>query len=275
MTRPLAAAFLLLAAHFAAASPFGDQHNTQLPNFAVDISAGDPLGQSFIPRWRPNFAQLMFADTELNDRGATFRVHIREGAGFAGPILGTSRSVYLPDGWGLDEFFGGWIVWLPFNQEVPVVADSPYTFELEQLSGDAFQIFGADPSDYARGDAYQNGAPRSGDYSFVVGSGYDTRPIPDFDNDFDVDGADLLIWQRNAGTVGTAWRRDGDADGDLNVDGADLAAWQANFGDFGHFATTIPEPAALALFALALPAATSASRKCKLPDFPRKRNHPD
>ena len=74
----------------------------------------------------------------------------------------------------------------------------------------------------------------------------------DFDNDFDVDGADFLAWQRGVGISGTAMQSDGDANGDTNVDAEDLAIWQRQFGLASNTGTvsalsSVPEPAALTL----------------------------
>jgi hypothetical protein len=60
-------------------------------------------------------------------------------------------------------------------------------------------------------------------------SGFFENPA-DWDSDRDIDGNDLLIWQRNLGTVypdnGTG---PGDADGDSDVDTDDLTLWQRYF----------------------------------------------
>jgi hypothetical protein len=80
----------------------------------------------------------------------------------------------------------------------------------------------------------------------------------DFDLDGDVDGRDLMIWQRNYGygdglALGgevTALRTHGDTNGDWKVDGLDLADWQANYGSGGSLAastTAVPEPATIAI----------------------------
>lgn len=75
----------------------------------------------------------------------------------------------------------------------------------------------------------------------------------DFDDDGDVDGADLLIWQRGFGTGTT--QAQGNADGDGDVDAADLAIWKTQFGSTGlatSAAGAVPEPAALGLAGLAV-----------------------
>lgn len=73
----------------------------------------------------------------------------------------------------------------------------------------------------------------------------------DFNNDNIVDGADFLIWQRGLGPAGT--NLTGDADGNGVVDAADLAIWKSQFGGApaAVAAVAVPEPATLALGALA------------------------
>ncbi len=56
------------------------------------------------------------------------------------------------------------------------------------------------------------------------------NPSADFDGDSDIDGSDFLIWQRNAGTTGTALRSDGDANTDTDVDADDLTIWTDQYG---------------------------------------------
>ena len=62
----------------------------------------------------------------------------------------------------------------------------------------------------------------------------ETQPTPafaDFDHDFDVDGADVLAWQRGLGTSAPdGTKAAGDADNDADVDADDLSIWQAQFG---------------------------------------------
>jgi len=84
----------------------------------------------------------------------------------------------------------------------------------------------------------------------------------DFDDDGDVDGGDLLIWQRGFGT-GTTLAQ-GNADGDGDVDAADLAIWKTQFGSTGlatASAAAVPEPASLGLAGLALGAIASLRRR--------------
>jgi hypothetical protein len=71
------------------------------------------------------------------------------------------------------------------------------------------------------------------------------RFTADFDEDGDVDGADLLEWRGNFGVNGFS-----DADDDGDFDGADFLAWQRRLGSglLGLAAVhPIPEPCAVAL----------------------------
>ena len=52
----------------------------------------------------------------------------------------------------------------------------------------------------------------------------------DFDQDNDVDGADLMHWQRNVGLTGQTNNSNGDANADTFVNGLDLVNWQNQFG---------------------------------------------
>ncbi|HEX6960376.1 MAG TPA: hypothetical protein VF175_00805 [Lacipirellula sp.] len=65
----------------------------------------------------------------------------------------------------------------------------------------------------------------------------------DYDSDGDVDGGDLLAWQRQLGGPGSA-----DGNGNNVVDGPDLTVWENNFGagtSVAASATVIPEPASI------------------------------
>lgn len=80
----------------------------------------------------------------------------------------------------------------------------------------------------------------------------------DFDNDSDVDGADLLTWQRHLGATG-ATPALGDANNDQTVNALDLAVWKAQFG--GAAVAAVPEPSALGLLIVAATAALGAARR--------------
>jgi hypothetical protein len=92
-----------------------------------------------------------------------------------------------------------------------------------------------------------------GSASFFAASAFDTA---DFDEDGDVDGDDFGIWSIGFGTVApNGTKAIGDADGDLDVDGDDFGIWSIQFGNVGPpagaAASTVPEPASLALLGLA------------------------
>jgi hypothetical protein len=105
---------------------------------------------------------------------------------------------------------------------------------------------------------------QSGELVATVGAVvYETAADADFDNDGDVDGRDFLVWQRGVGTNSGATNSQGDANGDGAVNGADLALWRSRFGTTAVQATVgaVPEPASLALAALAALAASVRRRK--------------
>jgi len=71
----------------------------------------------------------------------------------------------------------------------------------------------------------------------------------DFDNDGDVDGADLLQWQSDFGGLGS------DANGSGISDGADFLIWQRQFSGgvlAGASTAAVPEPTSLMLMLAAL-----------------------
>ncbi|QDT73550.1 phage tail protein [Lacipirellula limnantheis] len=68
----------------------------------------------------------------------------------------------------------------------------------------------------------------------------------DFNFDGVIDGADVLIWQRNFGAL-NAQRHQGNADPDTDVDAFDLAIWKTEFGGPALPLESVPEPTTLAL----------------------------
>jgi hypothetical protein len=97
--------------------------------------------------------------------------------------------------------------------------------------------------------------PGTGKDVVLIGLSSQTVAVDDadFDGDSDVDGDDLLIWQRGLG-VGAS-NATGDADGDTDVDAVDLSIWRMQFGDGpggAGFASAVPEPAAGVMLAVAL-----------------------
>ncbi|MDZ4658813.1 MAG: hypothetical protein SH868_14655 [Bythopirellula sp.] len=68
----------------------------------------------------------------------------------------------------------------------------------------------------------------------------------DFDGDGDVDGRDLLVWQRGYGLTGQGDNSMGDANRDGEVTSADLEIWELQYGEPGELsaAVAVPEPTA-------------------------------
>ena len=82
-----------------------------------------------------------------------------------------------------------------------------------------------------------------------------TAPRADFDSDLDVDGADFLAWQQNAGLATDATSAHGDTELDADVDGVDLVVWRRTFGTTAvstSATVAIPEPATILLVALSI-----------------------
>ncbi|QEG34024.1 TolB-like translocation protein [Bythopirellula goksoeyrii] len=70
----------------------------------------------------------------------------------------------------------------------------------------------------------------------------------DFDLDDDIDGSDLLQWQRNVGATAMGAFATTDANHDGVVDSLDLGVWQAQYDTFESLlAAQIPEPSTLGL----------------------------
>ena len=115
----------------------------------------------------------------------------------------------------------------------------------------------------------------AGPYAFIVASEATTGTPPtlmieytlpaadgDFDGDDDVDGADLLRWQRGLGlTGGAATNAAGNANGDSVIDGSDLTVWRFQFGSAVPAVGAVPEPATTALVMLAGAGAGIAARQ--------------
>jgi hypothetical protein len=88
-------------------------------------------------------------------------------------------------------------------------------------------------------------------------------PSADFNENFNVDGPDLLNWLGGFGLAGSAVKGQGDADVDFDADGSDFLAWQRQLGSGSGVTAAIravPEPTALTLAALALGARLARKR---------------
>jgi hypothetical protein len=80
-----------------------------------------------------------------------------------------------------------------------------------------------------------------------------TPPLAgDFQEDGDVDDADLTFWRGGLGTTGTAYHMQGDADNDDDVDGRDFLIWQQQYGTPAPAASAVPEPTGAALITAAV-----------------------
>jgi hypothetical protein len=79
----------------------------------------------------------------------------------------------------------------------------------------------------------------------------------DFNSNGTIDAADYVVWRNNTPLIGGATQSQGDANGDGNVDDTDYELWRASFGSnvpgggLGA-ASTVPEPASVALMLVAM-----------------------
>jgi hypothetical protein len=121
-----------------------------------------------------------------------------------------------------------------------------------QLAGGVNNLNGAIAAAGGSHEVLWTGANTSG-LGFSV-DGLNVRPVApfsaDFNSDSDVDGADLLIWQRGLGPFSLP--AVGNANFDMRVDGLDLQVWRLQFGGAMGVATAVPEPAGAAVIACAL-----------------------
>jgi hypothetical protein len=88
----------------------------------------------------------------------------------------------------------------------------------------------------------------------------------DFDEDGDVDRADLGLWRAGFGTSSAATPREGDADRDGDADGQDFLIWQRNLGTAPPVGSesavgAIPEPASISMAATFAMLCLASSRK--------------
>lgn len=97
----------------------------------------------------------------------------------------------------------------------------------------------------------------------------------DFDGDDDVDGEDLLIFQRGLGLTGQTNNANGDADGSGTIDGLDLQIFQDQFGTDPPSVVAVqgvPEPSTAALLVVGALGAAGRLRRLHSKDESGVRN---
>jgi hypothetical protein len=107
-------------------------------------------GQSFTPTLSGiNFTRLSISDGDPGDGlGSTWFLNLRS-TGITGPILGTTASVYLPDGFtGHPNFF--------FPNTIPLTPGTRYWFDVNSPDGGAWNIVFA-AFHYPGGDGWVRG----------------------------------------------------------------------------------------------------------------------
>jgi uncharacterized protein YjbI with pentapeptide repeats len=172
---------------------------------------------------------------------------------------GTLRLVFDADPWdstisfapGISVALGGALE-LTFAPDVDVATQSGRTIDL-------FDWTGVTPT-----GAFTVSSPYAWDLSKLYTTGEVTLTsvggtMPgDFNNDGEVDAADLLKWQGDFGENGSS-----DADNDNDSDGADFLAWQRQLGGGSPTASTaqhVPEPIGASLAVATLLVAISSGR---------------
>ena len=152
MIRVLASLLLLSLVEVTYGSPVYDQSNTVAPDTGLTVDVHVPIGQSFTPTLTGlNFVELRMGDLESNGLGGVFNVLIRSGGNTAGPVLGTSQDVTMPDSFGHTLSFGGLPIRFDFLAPVPLVPGNLYAIQLSKVSGDLFTLYGRQTDDYADG----------------------------------------------------------------------------------------------------------------------------
>ena len=133
-------AFMLAASYSWGQSTFVYDQQSADENTSGDYEATsgiqslEPIGQSFTPTlYSVGFIRLAVGDGDSgNGLGATMDVLLRSDS-ITGPIIGTSESVTMPDGYGnFTDFF--------FSTPVTVTPGVTYYFQPEVESGDTWAI---------------------------------------------------------------------------------------------------------------------------------------
>ena len=131
------------------------------------IQSSQPIGQSITPSLSAvGFIRLQLADPPpANGIGATLDVVLHADS-LSGPVLGTTDSVSLPDGFGVGargfaDFF--------FSTPISVNPGTTYYFQPVIQSGDQWDLVG-DAYQYGGGTAFVSGSPIPGrDFWFREG----------------------------------------------------------------------------------------------------------
>ncbi len=129
-----------------------DQQATNLIEGSADLKLAQPLGQSFTPTLPfVGFVELKLYDGDfLHNSVATVLINLRSNS-IAGPVLGFSVSIFMPDG-----FFD--ITNFIFSTPVAVIPGVTYYLQPVIQSGDDMGSYVTDGS-YAGGTAIAQGIP--------------------------------------------------------------------------------------------------------------------
>jgi hypothetical protein len=183
---------------------------------------------------------------------------------------------------------------LPLNQvlnleglhgyQLPVEAPFDlFKFEGKTQDGSAVDLYASIKGPWLRLRGGTTPPPGSADFlEYTINAIARETPFADFDANVVVDEADLTSWTRFFGRNIGAAPSMGDADDDGVIDGADFLAWQQQLGEpeppmaeldaamdaaLAHLNATVaavPEPIAMAMFAIAMLTAVSR-RRSRLP----------
>jgi len=187
-----------------------------------------------------------------HDALATYDVHFQTAGTYrayyrARGASGSTDSMYVPNALGVDP---------TVNESLSTLG--PYNWEV----GGTFVISAANvnmPLEFRIGKREQNADFDAFvlhlDQSLTAAELDDLFDIQyaaaDFNQDGEVDGTDLGIWQLNYGLSPSAAPNQGDADGDGDVDGRDFLVWQSEFSPPpSPLVGAVPEPCAFTLFVL-------------------------
>ena len=139
-----------------------------------------------------------------------------------------------------------------------------------EAAGSSFRILGVDMVSNAEREAGSLTSLEDTSFQFafidflspLIAPGGGSFLEADFNQDGNVNGADLTAWKSGFGT-GTM-KAQGDADADGDVDGADFLVWQRQFGQAPPAAAAagaVPEPATALLSGLGLAALAAVRRR--------------